>query len=74
MEREGEGVVVVRHVRFINTYMYSKGTVRLMSIHSHTDVATVVGYMVVSRPFLNPAHTGLMDTSHSERTLVGIVS
>lgn len=31
------------------------------------DVATVVGYYVVSRPFMNLANPRLLNTSHSER-------
>lgn len=33
---------------------------------SSTDVATVVGYLVVSRPFLNLSHPRHLRSSHSE--------
>lgn len=34
---------------------------------SAADFATVVGYFVVSRPFLDLAHSRHLTTSHSER-------
>lgn len=36
----------------------------------HVDIATVVGYLAVSRPFLNLAHPRHMHSSHSEIMLV----
>lgn len=38
------------------------------------DIATVFGYLVVSRPFLNLAHPRHLNSSHSERLEVCITS
>jgi hypothetical protein len=36
------------------------------------DIATVVGYFVVSRPFLNLAHPRHLHSTHSERLEVSV--
>ena len=37
-----------------------------------SDIATVVGYLVVSRPFMNLAHKPFLNLSHSEIMMVSV--
>jgi hypothetical protein len=39
----------------------------LIYLVSFSDIATVVGYLVVSRPFLDLVHDRHMTSTHSER-------
>jgi len=40
--------------------------------HFIPDFATVIGYLVVSRPFLNLANPKYVESSHSERLEVSL--
>ena len=40
--------------------------------YSISDIATVFGYLVVSRPFLDLAHPRHLNSSHSERLEVSV--
>ena len=41
--------------------------IRILNFSPCADIATVVGYLVVSRPFLNLLHPRHLHSSHSER-------
>ena len=42
-----------------------------VSLSSLSDIATVVGYLAVSRPFLNLSHPRHLHSSHNELLMVG---